>query len=311
MKKFIKKIIVFLSVVLSVYMLMSLNVKKRNDIRNNDYMLAMIDKHQRVEGLNSPKLIFAGGSNLAFGLDSERIQEELDIPVVNLGLHAGLGLDFMLKELKDQTKEDDIVVVSFEYFLDNSGDRELKKHIRRGYAAAQKYYPINLKDEILSDIFNLRLRIKFPLKEVKSDSLPKFRPYTRSAFNIFGDHIAHLEKSHNSDLMDRSVIPYTYWSGIKKINKFSNELKEKGVELYFMYPPYPSSEYEVNKETISMLDVDISADLEIEILSTPEDFVMADSLFFDTIYHLNKDGREYRTDQVIKLLEPHLSSEEN
>lgn len=272
-------------------------------------MLAMIDKHQRIEQFDVPKLIFAGGSNVAFGLDSERIQEELNMPVVNLGLHAGLGLDFMLNELKDQAKEDDIVVVSFEYFLDASGDRELKRHIRSGYDKVNKYYPFNWKDEIQSDIFNIRLRIKVPLKEVKTDSIARFSPYTRSAFNKYGDHISHLGKVHNADLSDRRLMNYFYWSGIKKINEFYDEIKDKGIELYFIYPPYPMSEYQKNIGPITRLEADISKNLEPEILNSPEDFVFEDSLFFDTIYHLNKEGTDYRTDEVIRLLEPHILPE--
>ncbi|HPG73671.1 MAG TPA: hypothetical protein PLM49_05215, partial [Bacteroidales bacterium] len=64
-------------------------------------MAAIIDKHKRIDSIKSPKIIFAGGSNLPFGIDSKMIQDSLHTPVVNLGLHAGLGLDFMLNELQN------------------------------------------------------------------------------------------------------------------------------------------------------------------------------------------------------------------
>lgn len=38
---------------------------------------------------SSPKVILVGGSNVAFGLDSEIIQHQLEVPVVNMGLHVG------------------------------------------------------------------------------------------------------------------------------------------------------------------------------------------------------------------------------
>lgn len=68
--------------------------------RSNDYMEAIIDKHRRVREIKRPKIILCGGLNLAFGINSQEIQNEFAVPVVNLGLHAGLGLQFTLNELK-------------------------------------------------------------------------------------------------------------------------------------------------------------------------------------------------------------------
>ncbi|MCK4797079.1 MAG: hypothetical protein KAT05_06835, partial [Spirochaetes bacterium] len=36
----------------------------------NNYLAAIIDKHKLIETVESPRLIFLGGSNLAFGLKS-------------------------------------------------------------------------------------------------------------------------------------------------------------------------------------------------------------------------------------------------
>ena len=63
-------------------------------------MAAIIDKHAHADSIKAGKIILAGGSNLAFGIDSKQLEETLGMPVVNLGLHAGLGLHFILEELK-------------------------------------------------------------------------------------------------------------------------------------------------------------------------------------------------------------------
>ena len=48
--------------------------------------------------------------------------------------------------------------------------------------------------------------------------------------------------------------------------------------------------------------MDLSNNLKIEILNRVSDFVFPDSLFFDTVYHLNKKGREIRTKKLIEII---------
>ena len=44
--------------------------------------------------IEEPKIILIGNSNLAFGIDSEKIENSVGMPVVNLGLHGSLGNEF-------------------------------------------------------------------------------------------------------------------------------------------------------------------------------------------------------------------------
>lgn len=95
---------------------------------------------------------------------------------------------------------------------------------------------------------------------------------------------------------------YKYWTGIDRLNDFLNLAKAKKATVFFMYPNIANSEYEKNKEVIQQLSVDISQNLKIEVLNKPTDFVFANNLFYDTVYHLNKVGRELRTHKLIELI---------
>src|SRR5688572_21345445 len=72
-----------------------------------NYLAATIDKHQRLAGTRPPRIIFIGGSNLPFGIKSDMMQKELGRPIVNMGLVAGLGIDFLLKEVAGQVRAGD------------------------------------------------------------------------------------------------------------------------------------------------------------------------------------------------------------
>src|SRR5688572_19607287 len=65
----------------------------------NDYHRASVTKHQRLSALPSPKIVLAGGSNLAFGIDSQMIEKATGRKVVNMGMDGYLGARFLLAEV--------------------------------------------------------------------------------------------------------------------------------------------------------------------------------------------------------------------
>jgi len=311
MKKFLFSSIAFSVLIVSLYTLISNTVKPKNVV-SNDYMAAMIDKHNRIEQLNCPKIIFAGGSNLAFGLNSEEVENEFSVPVVNLGLHKGLGLNFILNELKNTIKKDDVVFLSIEYLLESEGNYELKKKTSCSYKEALKYYTYDLRAEILIDIDKTNKNIKSYKKNKKTANNlnPEIQVYSRDAFNKYGDVIAHLEKSPPKELKDIGVLNYSYWTGINELNEFYKYAKSKNVAVFFIYPNYPVSEFKKNQEVIEKLSKDLSDNLKIEILNSPYDFVFPDSLFFDTVYHLNKIGRKLRTKKLIEIIKKNTNAQQ-
>jgi hypothetical protein len=75
-----------------------------------------------------------------------------------------------------------------------------------------------------------------------------------------------------------------------------------GVEVRFVFPPLPVSEYKLNKDVIEQYYADCKRELKIPMLCDPEAMIFDDNLFYDSHYHLDKDGREMRTDRLIEML---------
>ncbi len=86
-------------------------------LREVSYVNALIDKHVLLSEPREPKIVIIGGSNVAFGMDSRVLQEELGRPVVNAGLHAGIGLEYMLRDVEGYLSAGDVLVVIPEYDL--------------------------------------------------------------------------------------------------------------------------------------------------------------------------------------------------
>lgn len=298
MKQFIYKILFFSFLITFGYAILYTIASNLNK-SDNDYMAAIIDKHERIDSIKSPKIIFSGGSNLPFGIDSKMIQDALHIPVVNLGLHAGLGLDFMLNELRSCIKSGDIVLISTEYFLDN-GDYNLKKFTQKIYPKAQNFYTKNYLLEIQANIENTRNHLKSFLKQKKKNEVSV---YSRESFNTYGDIALQLTILAPKNIKADHILHYHHWEGIQKLNDFNRFAETKNVKVFFVYPAYPESKYLKNKTAIAKLNQDMKKELQFKILGQANDFMMSDSLFFDTTYHLISKGRTARSKKIIELLQ--------
>jgi hypothetical protein len=310
MKLFISKLLIFFSILGLATVAINLSAKKTRSA--SDYMSAIIDKHNRAQQIKCPKIIIAGASNAAFGINSEKIEKTFNIPVVNMSLHGGLGLSFILEELKTTMRKGDLVLLSIEYFLSKDGDYRLKKNTSSYFREAESYYSSNLYNDLSIYLERTNLNLK-SLFRIGSDTSGTgsgeagIPVYSRRAFNKYGDVVAHLGRKSPKKVDFDEILTYRYWEGISEINQFGDYAKKMGVKVFFLYPNFSSTEYSLNRLAISQLQKDIDKEMRVEILNTPTDLLFPDSLFFDTVYHLDSTGREERTDRLIELLKSSAS----
>lgn len=261
---------------------------------------ALIDKHARLDSLPSPKIIIVGGSNVFYGINSERISNELHTNVVNMGLFAGFGVSYMLNELEGKVHANDIVLLSIEYFLTSKCEAE--EEILKYYPPATAYFhvkqPFYTKyiNDLKINIESLQNRILTPIK--KSGTI---YAHSRSTVNKYGDAVGYLMyKKPGYDHCGR--LEYERYEEIPTFNRFKQKMDSVGAKVYLVFPPFPQSDFDRNKDIFDRYYTDLKRTLKIPIFCTPEEMVFDDTLFFDTVYHLDKDGRELRTTKLINLL---------
>lgn len=307
MKGFFIKLIIFLLVAVAIIGLLNRNYYPAQAPDNDNFMAAMIDKHVHANRTPSPRIVFCGGSNLAFGINSQQIEKQTGMPVVNLGLYAGFGLDFMLNEVKAVARPGDIVVVSPEYFLSVDGNYKMKKLVERIYPTAGAYFKPTVR-QLLNDYFIEDLQSNLPntinglrgkAREVQQQTV-----YARSSYNKYGDVVRNFEANPPKDFFRNYKMDYAYYDGIPVLNDFTAYAVEHKLRVYLIYPNFPQSLYRQKSNVIEKLAQDLSADLHMPILGTSQDAVFADSLFYNTEYHLTPQGRQLRTKKVIDFLRP-------
>ncbi len=282
---------------------------------NNHYMLAVKDKHARLDSISSPKIIIIGGSNTAFGIDSQMIEDSLHMPVINMGIHVGLGLEYMINEVKSSIKKGDIIVMIPEYNLlfskTESGKNDAFYKTLEGYPNAINY--INSKNKV-SAIFNgyvaiLQSKLKSQLFDSEAEQQAHVKRnqfiYKRKSYNLRGDMTAHLNMStqeYNKE--DDAFIGFENRKIADLFLALTNEIyaftETQNARFVMSFAPTPQSIFE--EEIGKSIYTSLSGKAKYPIITKPNEVVFPDSMFFDTRYHLLRESRMERTALLITRL---------
>ncbi|MBP6385557.1 MAG: hypothetical protein KA327_02955 [Pseudarcicella sp.] len=267
---------------------------------NENYWASIEDKHEVLNKTKAPRILIAGGSNMAFGINSALIESDFDMPVINLAIHEDLGLNFIAKELEKNIQKGDVAILGLEYQANNSGKTEAKG-LAYKFAKDTDWSLGNFFFGIKSHAFNLFKSLLYYLGNY-SESY-NYKLLSRKNFNKKGDFEGHFGQNKLFILDSLTPIDDDFDSKISKLNKLNESVLNKGATIYFVYPCLAESAFEKNYEILDNIHQELIKELKMPILGIPQDFVLDDGYFYDNIYHTDKKGRQIRTSRLISLLE--------
>lgn len=273
---------------------------------------SLLDKHRLLANVSAPRLIFVGGSGIALGLDSELLEAQLGMPVINMGVNAGFGLHYMLEEVQPYLQADDIVVIipEYEHFFGKllEGDQNLLWALRiRPTTIRQLTWP-----QIMQAIPALPAFFQQRVREILQRTPDPM--YNRMAFNGHGDFVNHLMLPAK-EIQPHAIAPQTTVSPIAlnrnalvQLAAFQRSAQAKGATVVMIYPAIADNfwRYQNNQAVIAQLYDYIATHQIIRQLALPSDYVLPKQYFFDTVYHLSAEGRQMRTKRVAQTLKTAL-----
>jgi hypothetical protein len=259
------------------------------------YVAANLDKVARMKSAPSPRIVFVGGSGLAYGIDSGRIGRAFSRTPVNLGLNAGFGLRYILDEAGPLLRPGDLVVVVPEY------EQFSGKNLEGGQALVELLGV--RRDPAMLPRLGLDLLLDSN-RSVTSWSRTERNPghADRSWFDGNGDVVGHLERG------GKPVIPSRFeysrnGRAFALLGDFVRECGRRGIPAAVLYPAVCRSFRDLNARSIASIQAELARTLGGNLASVdPEASVFEDRHAYDTPYHLNAKGRELRTDGVIREL---------
>ncbi|GHT76663.1 hypothetical protein AGMMS50262_15490 [Bacteroidia bacterium] len=271
--------------------------------------MAAVKKDSLLANVPSPRIIFIGGSNLSFGLNSQEIKDSLYLNPINTAINASIGIKYMLENAIRYAKEGDIMVVIPEYphfFRDwNYGSEEL---FRTVFDANKSNIKL-LNFEQIHNCFPYAGKFIFSkFRKYEYVDIKESDVYSVNSFNKFGDVDAHwyLENRQN-EFEPSGKIDTTKYNPVvmDELKHIANKLQEKGCIMLISYPCFQESSFNNSKESIKKVEQEIQTN-DFFVLGSPEKYMMPDSLMFNTPYHINKQGVELRTKLLVEDLKTAL-----
>lgn len=263
-------------------------------------------KNNYAKSIETKKIIITSGSNSLYGISAKSIEETFNIPTINNGVNADLQLKYHIYRTKKILNKGDIVILPLEYRVFNySSSAIYKLELDYTFVNDKEYFISNFGLKKYFDFYN-KVSINDVIKSISLSRENETKIYLDKIINNNGDILNN--NGHQKIMWDnpREIkdIDYIKTDGFKLLKEFQEYCKKNSILLFITFPnTIYYKEYELPKYKSYFNNLYNSLVFnEFNVLGNPYDFMYPKELFFNTTYHLNSRGVQFRTEQFIKVL---------
>lgn len=308
MKRFLLEVAAFLALQAVVAVGLELHYQAR--LGQGHYLAAYDDKARLLQARRPPTVLLVGGSSTAFGVNSSALERTVGTPVLNLAVHAGLGLDLILAPAERALAPGDVVVVSPEYGLLRPG-RPIDSPIVLQHLVTHPGSLLDLPGSAIPKLLDDGLSLPTQHLHALWDDLvhgPPSDMYRRASFDGRGDFVGHAGRPTLRGGEQHLRIPPAEGTrdGCLRLARFAQVARERGARVVIVPPPIPADDHEAQSEAIALLWEAVARGTGLVVT---REVALDRSLFYDTAYHLTTGGRDARTPEVADAVRAATSSE--
>jgi|GEM_PF-6525060 hypothetical protein len=265
--------------------------------KNKNYMEAYTIKLKHLEQTKGKdRIVFIGGSNGVFSLNSDMMKNAMNKEVDNATLHAGAGLKYSIElflEFIDKERDEIVILTEFELLTDFDTERKSPEVI---YAMSLR--PFDYPD---ATVWMYWLQRNNPVTYLKEVLVSRDRTiYHKDNFNEYGE-VAHYPTQR------QYTMPYYEKGHKKKFEKTSMEAiayikKTLQGYNYYVAPPVVYSAWDAGM--LNSFDSLMHASFGNRYIGSAAKLqtLMTDDMFYNTIYHANAKGKDFYTNYLASAL---------
>lgn len=266
---------------------------------SGEYNAALIDKVERLKSINEPKIVLIGNSNLSFGIDSELLEKEIGMPVVNMGLHGGLGNAFHEEMARYKVNKGDVYIICHTDFSDDDSISDAVL----AWITIENHYEL-WKILRIKDLYTMAKGFPIYLKKcldlyVTGEGNADNGGLSRSAFNQYGD-IGILREGSEYTFTDKVTCPKISPITVKRLNKLNKYLESKGAVMLVAGYPIGKGELTDDIQKYEEFTEELREQLDCDVISDYSDYMFEYNYFYNSYLHLNTEGAKIRTEQLIE-----------
>ena len=252
------------------------------------------------------KIVFLSGSNTLYGLDSKYASKKTGLPILNYGVHAGFG-PYLFFDAKKIIKNGDIVILALETdFYKKDKDWETNTDLLSYLISYGKDYYETVDSKMkfaiinhLISVYTLNPKIKGP--EYWDEKILA----QKNEMNEYGDlfttnDINEWFQKQNKVATIKADIP----KNLKEMSLFTfiQDCKKNNIKLYAVLPNMLHEKTYTKEEEKAFEDIqNFYKSQGVTFIGDIRSGSFYDKkLFYNTEYHLNKVGKNLRTDWFIK-----------
>lgn len=282
------------------------------DEKDNSFSIETYFKFKdgAAQQIKGDKILFSSGSNNFLGIRASRIEDNFNVPTVNLSIHAGLGTTYIIERVKRVAKEGDMVILPLEYgnlTFDGNESVVLNKYL---LSYDKPYFNTRFdfteKLSILSSISILDL-LSNAIDPLSEEEKAQLRSKFLKDLNKNGDMLNMTQHDPLRTIMNPFKLPDPIdkeTMALKTISNFNTYCKEHAIYLYITFPNIVDDEaYGTEKYNAYFRFLkSYFKKNQIPVLGAPQDGMYERELFFDSEYHLISKGSDIRTADFIEIM---------
>ena len=267
-----------------------------------------------LENTPGPRIILAGGSGVAFGVDSALMERELPgYSIVNFGMYAALGTTVMLDLSEPYIREGDIVILIPEQQEQTLSEYFDPSVMWQGLDGAYGLLTHLPKDKLrqLAGTFPEFAGQKFGYFMQGEQPRPQ-GVYRRDSFNERGDMVSALcarnEMPGGYDAntpirFDRDMLTEGF---VQRVRDYARAVTGKGAVLWYGFCPMNARAAEGTGSDIDAFYEALQQALGLPLAGNPHDFILDAGWFYDTNFHPNSSGKTVYTRALIRAVKAML-----
>ena len=267
-----------------------------------------------VKDTPGPRIVLAGGSGVAFGVDSALMERELEeYTVVNFGMYAALGTTVMMDLSEQYIRPGDIVILIPE---------QQEQTLSDWFDPAVMWQGLDGAYALLRDLPReklTRLAGAFPAFAgqkcayfLRGDLPHPQGVYARRSFSERGDIVSALCARNEMPGGYDINTPIRFESGmvteefVSRVREYARRIQDRGAVLWYGFCPMNMAAVEASEQEIDDFYLSLRDRLGVPLAGNPRDFLLEPEWFYDTNFHPNSSGKIVYTRALIRAVKAML-----